>query len=220
MATAPALWAGRVRAALKDSVEEVLHQHGCSTSGAAGEVIDAVARTLCEGPTRDEVFHAMVVANERAEMQWSLRDDEYLCPDGPEPRSELALFALEHVLRQEEQADDDSRMTPEEAERVLARIEYKGWRFRVLENPSTGGPVIQAIASAKDSRGSGRTVSVSRRGWGRRTLVESAFAAVMQIEEHEARERFRFDGNVVFDPHAESAADPVPELRHRRTTED
>jgi hypothetical protein len=33
----------------------------------------------------------------------------------------------------------------------------------------------------------------------------------MAIEEHEARERFLFDGKRPFDPHGDSPFDPVPE---------
>jgi hypothetical protein len=191
------------------AVSDLLHRLHRDGPAAAEDVVDTVVKTLLTPPVRDELFHAMVVANERADAQWSLRDDLYLCPDGSEPRSEIALQALQHVLLQDEQRDPP--LPVEAARKVLEGIDYKGWRFHLLERPD-GAQLVQVQAIVPDSYGRSREVSVSRRGWGRASLLESAFAAVMQIEEHEARERFNFDGRLVFDPHADSSHDPVPAL--------
>lgn len=86
---------------------------------------------------------------------------------------------------------------------AVARIEYKDWRFVVDVEPSTGAPYLQIVF--EDPTQEPKT-QYCRKWLLYRTMnaseaVRTAWAAVVQAEEHEARERFRYRGRRIMGPH-------------------
>lgn len=89
---------------------------------------------------------------------------------------------------------------------VLARVRYKeGWTFRVAGEDS-GRPFLQVRFKAVDEE-TGLLEEQSGRKWRlsphmtNGEIVQTAFLACKQAEEHECRERFRYDDRAIFGPH-------------------
>lgn len=78
---------------------------------------------------------------------------------------------------------------------AVERIEYKDWEFRVDLNGS-GAPCLQIVFEGQYCRQwlLYPTMNASE-------AVRTAWAAVLQAEEHEARERFRYRGRRIMGPH-------------------
>ena len=91
-----------------------------------------------------------------------------------------------------------------EVRAVLAKISFGDWRFRLAKKG--GGWTLQVEFDAPDS--DTRCVSAQR---GRKfyvspymsesEIVEAAWLAVIRAVEHEARERFTYEGHRVKSPH-------------------
>lgn len=196
-------WArrGDVRAELLAAAEEALPVFD------AHEVVDAVLGRLLAPDVIDELTRVALVALDRAWNAHSLRDDLYACPDGPEPTSRIVLNAIAHALAER---PPDPPISDAEAAATLAQIAYKDYDFTLLRlTDGTWGVRVQG--RFEDSRKPEHRVAVSARGFGRQSIVDCAFRAVMALEEHEARERFTYRGQRVFDPHRDTGdEEPIP----------
>ena len=95
---------------------------------------------------------------------------------------------------------------------VLKGITYKeGWAIKIVEN--NGIPFLQWCFSRPDYMLKGEPISEWKsRKWvlsehaTESELVQTALAAVLMAEEHEAREAFRYRGSAVFNPHIDVEA--------------
>ena len=94
-------------------------------------------------------------------------------------------------------------MTFNEIEKIVADIKYKDWSFVVKtfhDHPQS--PIyLQVYFKDCDSESwSGRKWHVS--GYATKSeIVQTALKAVLTAEEHEAREKFLYQGKSVFGPH-------------------
>jgi hypothetical protein len=94
----------------------------------------------------------------------------------------------------------------DEIECVLQGIDYPGTRFAIEE--TRGGYLIQMCREEVDAN-SGEQCEFKGRKWfvdreaSRADVVRTAFKAVITWEEHEARHRFTYRGERLFDPHFE-----------------
>lgn len=82
---------------------------------------------------------------------------------------------------------------------ILFGISYKDWRFLAAER---GGEMYLQIGW--DDPGEGPQTSRKwflSRHMTKSEVVTTALKAVLTAEEHEARERFRYDGVRIFGPH-------------------
>ena len=87
----------------------------------------------------------------------------------------------------------------------LKDCSYKDWEFRVIEEE--GGPILLKVCFEDDSgvRWSGRKWYISR--WSTKSeVIQTALKAVLTAEEHEAREKFLYQGKAIFGPHIDTDA--------------
>lgn len=84
---------------------------------------------------------------------------------------------------------------------TLEAIKYRDWRFRFAEfDPGTGRYFLQVMFTEEGRLHKGRKWALSQ--WmTKNEIVQTAFKAVMTAEEHEARERFLYQGKAVLGPH-------------------
>jgi hypothetical protein len=173
----------------------------------AHDVVDAVLDRLLAPDVMDELARTSTVALSRAWTAHDLRDDLYACPDGPEPTSRIVLNALAHALGK---GEPELRISDAEAAATLAQVAYKDYKFDLLRL-ADGTWGVRVEGRFPDSRKPQHRVAVSARGFGRSSILDCAFRAVMALEEHEARERFTYRGQRVFDPHRDTGDDdPIP----------
>ena len=95
------------------------------------------------------------------------------------------------------------QMNAEKAAEVVAQIRYKNWRFRL-----EGLEYVQVCFGAADpDKPDGQVYEHHGRKWKlsphmtSSELVQTCLLAVLQAEEHEAREKFRYKGYAIFGPH-------------------
>lgn len=100
-----------------------------------------------------------------------------------------------------------------ELEREFSRIEFSmpGWRVSLVRPAidltyEAGSIVLEMFVS--DSRTPGRTIPVTSMrsvpsGFPAERLPRFVFSAIRELAEHELREWFRVDGELVYDPHKE-----------------
>jgi hypothetical protein len=91
------------------------------------------------------------------------------------------------------------------AQEVVSRLHYRGWRFHVGAD-ALNCLYLQMQWIAPHSL-THETVELHGRKWRlsehmtTSEIVQTALMAVLAAEEHEARERFLFDGRPIFGPH-------------------
>lgn len=97
-------------------------------------------------------------------------------------------------------------MTIKEMVEVLASIEFRDWDFELLGMDGMS-PHLRVGFWAEDNwmpptriRHRGRKWAISRY-MTKSELVQTALLAVLQVQEHEAREQFLYKGKAVFGPH-------------------
>lgn len=97
---------------------------------------------------------------------------------------------------------------------ILAHVSYRDWIFDVVR---IGGAAIALRVSFTDSETgeewTGRKWYLSPHMTDSE-VIQTALLAVLQAEEHEARERFRVDGQAIYGPHL-NAWDLVEVLKAR-----
>jgi len=96
-------------------------------------------------------------------------------------------------------------MSFEELTKILAKISYKDWKFRVLKKGD--GYLVQAFFNAPCTVNGGEsTVQPTRKWYVSRWACESevvrtVFKLVSAAELHEREENFKYMDAVIFDPH-------------------
>lgn len=101
-------------------------------------------------------------------------------------------------------------MTPAERFReILSRVAYKGWDFHVGQDESRCYLQVRFPTTCTYA---GTPCVAHGRKWllsphmTVSEVVTTAMKAVLTAEEHEARERFRYRGRVIFGPHIDVEA--------------
>lgn len=92
------------------------------------------------------------------------------------------------------------------AHALLRDVAYKDWRFDVVRNGDRIG--VRVTATVPNAVKAGSTFTTSRTTVIADDVLEAAFRAIMQLEEHEARERLRVGGARPLNPHDGSSAMP------------
>ena len=88
---------------------------------------------------------------------------------------------------------------------TIANLSYKDWAFRI-EKDGIGLWFLQIVVNGPDAT-TEQPITWSGRKWrlsmhmGRGEIAQTALAAVLAAEEHEARERFLYRGRAIFGPH-------------------
>lgn len=81
---------------------------------------------------------------------------------------------------------------------TLDRITYKpGWTFRVVDW------AVESGIQVNDGHGGWGRIWMITPGMTRSDIVRTVFLAIQVYEEHERREAFRVDDEVIYDPHEE-----------------
>jgi len=95
-------------------------------------------------------------------------------------------------------------MTFQEIRNIIADVGYKNWTIDVTEE--AGHAYLQVCFWTRNVK-TGVTAYQQGRKWRisahmtKSELVQTAMAAVLMAEEHEARENFTYRGRAVFGPH-------------------
>lgn len=140
----------------------------------------------------------------------TLRDDLY---ESLEDSGVLARVAANAVLGVLGGGEEGVERVPDAVlGKRVAAMSYKGWEFRYVRLPDDTR-AVRVVATLEDVHRPGRLFRTSRIEPVRTTVEAAAFRAVMQVEEHEARERFAVDGVRVLDPHG---PDELPEPTNYR----
>lgn len=99
-------------------------------------------------------------------------------------------------------------LTTEQIRAHLGRLTYKpGWSFEVRD-AAWEGPFVRILVEVEDSYSPGATTILGINSFipavtSPEALEHWLLQRIIRIESHEAREFFKRDGQVVFDPHAD-----------------
>lgn len=101
-------------------------------------------------------------------------------------------------------------MTNQEIAIILARITYKTWSLRVTDL-GTPNPSIQWVFEGPCAKTGKMDIQFCRKHRLSQymtpgEIVQTAFAAALQAEEHECREFFAYNGHRIFNPHLSLSA--------------
>ena len=201
--TAPAVPRVELQSVIAEAVER---------SGGLGaeprEVAAKVAEALVAPEVQEELALAFVRALQRASTAFMQRDDIYEYPGNLDTAARVVLDALADLLgRGPVQPGGIDR---EEAVRTLAEVSYPGITFEFVSAPY---PRVIASGVFPDTSEPGEEFPVTQYAVVKGDLVETAFAAVMAVLDHEAREAFRFRGERVFNTHADQGESSGPILK-------
>lgn len=95
-------------------------------------------------------------------------------------------------------------MNKQEIEDILALVTYKTWSFFVGED---GERLYLQVTFVEEDFATGEQGTQRGRKWllspfmTKSEVVTTAFKACITAEEHEAREKFRYKGKMIFGPH-------------------
>ena len=175
---------------------------------SARQVADAVAESLTRPDVLEEVALAFVRALQRAMTAYMQRDDIYEFPGNVETAGRVAADALSELLGR----PATRPTTPDAVEAVatLAEVTYPGLSFEYVEAPY---PRVVARGEFPDTSDPDEDFTVSQYAVIKGDLVETAFAAVMNVLDHEAREMFRYRGERVFNAHHDQGETSGPILK-------
>lgn len=203
--TAPAVPKVEIRSLIADAIRAAIPELEAQRADRAA---DSVAEALTAPAVQEELALAFVRALQRASIAYMQRDDIYELPGNLETAARVAIDALSEQLGYlpVEAADID----PEEAERTLADVSYPGMVFEFINAPF---PRVAAKGIFPDTDDPEEDFPVNQYAVVRGNLVEAAFAAAMNVLEHEARETFTYRGVRVFNAHGDPGETSGPILK-------
>lgn len=203
--TAPAV----PRVVLRSVISEAIAKAAAELSGEqCRSAADAVAEALTDPPVMEEMALACVRALQRASDAFMQRDDIYEYPGNLETAGRVAVDALAEMLGHP--LVQPRPLRREEADATLAEVSYEDFRFEYVDAPY---PRVVARSVFPDTSDPHKEFTVSQYAVVNGDLVETAFAAVMAVLEHEAREIFRFRGERVFNVHHDPGETSGPILK-------
>lgn len=200
-------------ASFRPSLTEVLE----ATIAALGQadpsaVAGAVLDRLCEPDIASTLVEAIQLASLSAGAAFSIDSDRYLNPYESRVGAEIAVQAFVEEAQRGHAAPCE-QPPPEVLAARVGSIRYKpGWDFSLvrLSQTAVGVRVVASVADTRGAKPEFRTTRVTQIVGG--DVASAALRAIMQIEEHEARELFHVGGQRVFDPHDGA----IPEPPNRR----
>lgn len=169
----------------------------------AHRLTEAVLGRITAPDVIDSLYSDISEAIGWAFQAWTIDDETYPKPSHKtlgrvSANAVSAAFTADSDLSNH--AGDD--LTREQVQSCLDTIDYKGWNF--IAQPMPDGQIGIAVrATVQDAHYPDKEFTTTRAVPIRGSILESAFDAVLVVERHEARERFKADGKLVFDPHAE-----------------
>jgi hypothetical protein len=150
-------------------------------------VLEAVLEALASVDANQSFTDAIHAQVKSAAAASALRDDLYESVEDSGVMARVAANAVLGVLADGgEGAEEGSDAV---VGRRVATMSYKGWEFRYVRLPDETR-AVRVVATLDDVHRPGRRFRTSRVEPVRSTVEAAAFRAVMQVEEHEARERF------------------------------
>lgn len=202
--TAPAVPRVELQAVIADAVQGATGLDATQARSAAA----AVADSLSDQDVQEELALAFVRALQRAGDAYMQRDDIYEFPGHLDTAARVVVDALSDLLGRAPK--EPQAIPPEEAATALADVSYPGVSFQFVNAPY---PRVTARAMFPDTYHPEAEFPVTQYAVVRGDLVETAFAAVMAVLEHEAREAFLYRGERVFDVHRDHGETAGPVLR-------
>ena len=202
--TAPSIPRTELQSVIAEAVQRAANLDDDRAREVAAEVADALAAPAVQ----EELALAFVRALQRAGDAYMQRDDLYEYPGHLDTAARVVLAAFSDLLGRfpTEPAD----LAPEDATRVLGEVAYPGMTFQYVEGPY---PRVAARANFPDTYNPDAEFPVSQYATVKGDIVETAFAAVMAVLEHEAREAFLYRGERVFDVHRDPGETSGPILK-------
>lgn len=162
-------------------------------------VVDELLAVLACDEVGEEFIGMTIRAMLRAHDAHSMRDDIFAWPGHVETAARVAAEAFVHLLGADTKSPEPA--SADEAATTLAEVAYDDWGFEYQDLPF---PKVSAWATFANTRRSGTQFTVAQSAPVRDgDVVEAAFAAVMAVMNHEARERFTFRGEAIYDVHRE-----------------
>lgn len=174
----------------------------------AAQVSNSVAESLAAPQVLEEIATAFVRALHRASDAYMQRDDIYEYPGNLETAGRVAADALSELLGRT--PAQPATPDPQQAAALLAEVTYPGLAFEYVHAPY---PRVIARGEFPDSSDPDRDFPVSQYAVVKGDLIEAAFAAVMNLLDHEAREAFRYRGDRVFNAHGDQGETSGPILK-------
>jgi len=127
--------------------------------------------------------------------------------------AEIAVATVRDLIAEAEEA----RLTLDDAPRIhhlLQGVRYRDWKFSLVQ--LGGRPAVLASASVPNVYDADRSFTTSRSAVITDDILEAVYRVVLQLEEHEARERFKIGSTRPLNPHAGDSSMPPSEIVERR----
>lgn len=167
------------------------------------ETAQLVLERLAADDVRNAVTERLHAAESAAVAAWLERPDLYSDPGDSRTAAEIAAAAVMSLIAPSPPAPTPP--VPQVAAKVL-QLTYKDWAFKLVRLPS-GDMAIRVTAPLDDSYHPGNPFCTTRTAVIRGAdVVSAAYRAILQIEEHEIRERLSLGGQPILDPHSTSFA--------------
>lgn len=183
---------------LERLLADAMAQAGVSAS--VGSLAEAALDRLSAPDVIDEMYSAIGEAIEWAFKAWSLDEDTYAQPSH-KTLARVGANAVRATLRGSITPDVE-QLSLEDAQALLDNVDYKGWRFTAQPLPD-GSIGVAVRATVENAHHADKDFTTTRTVPVRGSVLASAFDAVLVVERHEARERFKLAGKLAFDPHGD-----------------
>jgi hypothetical protein len=174
------------------------------------EIAAAVIARLTAPDVANLLVEAINTAVLSASLAYAAREDLYESPSNGRVLAEVTTNAVLDCLRRGLDLPGDS-LSDAAAAKVVSGLSYKDWTFQLVKLPD-GRLGVRVEATVGDTRQEG-VVRTTRCAAVMTSIEGAAFRAIMEVEEHEARERFLSESHRIFDPHGASG---VVEATNRR----
>jgi len=123
--------------------------------------------------------------------------------------AEIAVATVRDLIAEEEQ----ERLTLDDAPRIhhlLKRVAYRDWKFSLVQ--LGGRPAVLASASVPNVFDADRSFTTSRSAVITDDILEAVYRVVLQLEDHEARERLKVGDSRPLNPHSAESTMPPSEI--------
>jgi len=123
--------------------------------------------------------------------------------------AEIAVATVRDLIAEAEQ----ERLTLDDAPRIhhlLQRVAYRDWKFSLVQ--LGGRPAVMGSASVPNVFDAERSFTTSRSAVITDDILEAVYRVVLQLEEHEARERLKVGDTRPLNPHDGGSTMPPSEI--------
>jgi len=169
---------------------------------------DRVIEALAAPAVIEELGWAFTRALQRSAVVGGQRDDIFEWPGQAETAGRVAADALREALGR--RRPESAKPSVDEAKATLAEVRYLDWNFGYVDTPF---PRVTVTSRMPDTNQPGKDFTVTRYAVVEGDVVEAAYRAVMDLQDHEAREHFFYRGKRVFNSHLEQDETAGPILK-------